>query len=167
MRADMAEKLGFEGYTALAYRNRQRRLHARARRKIPRAGPYGRHAGGLGMLEAQRRRLGVGKLRYYDESLVFPGGNADPAGSKDDMLKAASEMYSALPRRQKRFFDFMTEHELFDLEDAPGKHLGSYCTSLPAYKAPFIFSNFNGTSADVDVLTHRRGTRSSAISASG
>ena len=30
-------------------------------------------------------------------------------------------------------------------------------TRFPDYKAPFIFSNFNGTSADVDVLTHEAG----------
>ena len=30
-------------------------------------------------------------------------------------------------------------------------------TYFPKYKAPFIFSNFNGTSADVDVLTHEFG----------
>ena len=28
---------------------------------------------------------------------------------------------------------------------------------LADYKAPFIFSNFNGTSADIDVLTHEAG----------
>ena len=30
-------------------------------------------------------------------------------------------------------------------------------TSLPTYKAPFIFANWNNTSADVDVLTHECG----------
>lgn len=30
-------------------------------------------------------------------------------------------------------------------------------TSFPEFKAPFIFSNFNGTEADVDVLTHEAG----------
>lgn len=66
-------------------------------------------------------------------------------------------MYGALSPETKEFFDFMTKYELFDLETRPGKHLGGYCTSLPEYKAPFIFSNFNGTSADVDVLTHEAG----------
>ena len=28
---------------------------------------------------------------------------------------------------------------------------------LPDYQCPFIFSNFNGTSGDVDVLTHEAG----------
>ena len=30
-------------------------------------------------------------------------------------------------------------------------------TYLPDYKAPFIFANFNGTSGDVDVMTHECG----------
>lgn len=38
-----------------------------------------------------------------------------------------------------------------------GKRAGGYCTILPLYHAPFIFSNFNGTDADVNVLTHEAG----------
>lgn len=34
---------------------------------------------------------------------------------------------------------------------------GGYCTIIPDYKSPFIFSNFNGTSGDIDVLTHEAG----------
>lgn len=38
-----------------------------------------------------------------------------------------------------------------------GKAGGGYCTYIENYKAPFIFSNFNGTSGDIDVLTHEAG----------
>lgn len=55
------------------------------------------------------------------------------------------------------FIDFMFENELFDVLAKEGKAAGGYCTMLYAYKAPFIFSNFNGTSGDVDVLTHEAG----------
>ena len=55
------------------------------------------------------------------------------------------------------FFKFMTEYDLFDLDTKVGKRMGGYTTFFPAYKAPFIFSNFNGTSADIDVLTHEAG----------
>jgi len=34
---------------------------------------------------------------------------------------------------------------------------GGYCDFLPLYKSPFIFANFNGTSGDIDVLTHECG----------
>jgi M3 family oligoendopeptidase len=44
-----------------------------------------------------------------------------------------------------------------DLVSKKGKAGGGYCTFISSYKAPFIFSNFNGTSGDVDVLTHEAG----------
>ena len=158
VRLSMAEKLGFENYTELAYLNMGRldykpehveNFREQVRTVITPAIAR--------MREAQAKRLGIDKIRYYDESLTFPQGNADPIGDKEYMVNAATEMYSALSPETKEFFDFMTKYELFDLETRPGKHLGGYCTSLPSYKAPFIFSNFNGTSADVDVLTHEAG----------
>lgn len=158
VRLSMAEKLGFENYTELAYLNMGRldykpehveKFREQVRTVITPAIAR--------MREAQAKRLGIDKIRYYDESLTFPQGNADPIGDKEYMVNAATEMYSALSPETKEFFDFMTKYELFDLETRPGKHLGGYCTSLPSYKAPFIFSNFNGTSADVDVLTHEAG----------
>ncbi len=105
----------------------------------------------------QAKRLGVDKLRFYDESLVFPDGNANPKGSTDELVQKALEMYKAMSPETGEFFEFMVQNELFDLETKPGKHMGGYCTFLPSYKAPFIFSNFNGTPADVDVLTHEAG----------
>lgn len=105
----------------------------------------------------QAAKLGIDKIRYYDESLFYPNGNPVPHGDKDAMLSAASQMYHELSSESGEFFDFMTEHELFDLETRPNKHMGGYCTELKKYKAPFIFSNFNGTAADVDVLTHEAG----------
>jgi M3 family oligoendopeptidase len=44
-----------------------------------------------------------------------------------------------------------------DLVAKRGKESGGYCTFIEDYKAPFIFSNFNGTSGDIDVLTHEAG----------
>jgi M3 family oligoendopeptidase len=55
------------------------------------------------------------------------------------------------------FFNFLLEKELLDLDSKPGKQGGGYCTFIPKYNAPFIFANFNGTSHDVDVLTHEAG----------
>ncbi len=105
----------------------------------------------------QAARLGVDKLKYYDETCVFPDGNADPIGGVKELVPIAKEMYRSISKETGEFFDFMCEHELFDLDTHPGKHLGGYCTYLPKYKAPFIFSNFNGTAADYGVLTHEAG----------
>ncbi len=67
-------------------------------------------------------------------------------------------MYHEMSKETGEFFDFMREHELMDLEAKEGKTSGGYCTFITNYKSPFIFSNFNGTSGDVDVLTHESWT---------
>ena len=109
------------------------------------------------MYRAQASRIGVEKLRFYDESLVFPDGNADPVGSPEELTEKARTMYEEMSPETGEFFNFMTTHALFDFVTRENKHLGGYCTFLPDEKAPFIFSNFNGTSADIDVLTHEAG----------
>ena len=109
------------------------------------------------LYEKQKQRLNIDTLYFYDEGLVFPEGNAVPIGNKDELVDKAQKMYDEMSQETSEFFRFMKEYELFDLETRNGKHLGGYCTFLPDYKAPFIFSNFNGTSGDVDVLTHEAG----------
>ncbi|MBQ7060963.1 MAG: M3 family oligoendopeptidase [Clostridia bacterium] len=105
----------------------------------------------------QAKRLGLEKLEWYDESLRFPDGNAMPIGTPEELIEKARRMYEEMSPETGEFFNFMAEHELLDLVTRENKHLGGYCTFLPDYKAPFIFSNFNGTSADIDVLTHEAG----------
>lgn len=107
--------------------------------------------------QAQAKRIGVDELKYYDSSLMFPDGNAVPQGTPDQILAAGREMYHALSAETKEFIDFLYDNELLDVLSKEGKAPGGYCTSFPSYKAPFIFSNFNGTSGDVDVLTHEAG----------
>ena len=51
----------------------------------------------------------------------------------------------------------MIEHELMDLENKPNKANTGYMTSLPDYKAPFVFSCFNHTIFDMEVLSHELG----------
>ncbi len=108
-------------------------------------------------VKKQAENLGIDKVKYYDEALFYPDGNPTPTGTKDEMVAAAAQMYRELSPESGEFFDFMVKYDLFDLETRPNKHMGGYCTGLPKYKAPFIFSNFNGTAADVDVLTHEAG----------
>ncbi|HNY38193.1 MAG TPA: M3 family oligoendopeptidase [Petrotogaceae bacterium] len=105
----------------------------------------------------QQDRIGIDHLFYYDESFTFEGGNPKPIGTYDDLVKKAQKMYRELSRETGDFFDFMIENELFDLVAKEGKAPGGYCTFIPDYQSPFIFSNFNGTSGDVDVLTHEMG----------
>ena len=105
----------------------------------------------------QEERLGYGELRYFDEKFEFKTGNATPKGDPEWILENGVKMYHELSPQTKEFFDYMVETELLDLVNTPGKAGGGYCTYIPDYKSPFIFSNFNGTSGDIDVLTHEAG----------
>jgi M3 family oligoendopeptidase len=66
-------------------------------------------------------------------------------------------MYSELSKETNEFFRFMTDNELFDVLAKKGKAIGGYCITMRDFKTPFIFANFNGTSGDIDVLTHEAG----------
>ena len=158
LRHGMAQKLGFKSYTDLAYLQRRRfdytqeeaaKFRAKIKEIITPAVAEIR--------EKQRQLLGVDKLHYYDEALIFPEGNADPIGTMEELVAKAQQMYREMSPETGEFFDFMVQYHLFDLQTRPGKRMGGYMTRFPGYKAPFIFSNFNGTSADVDVLTHEAG----------
>jgi M3 family oligoendopeptidase len=102
-------------------------------------------------------RIGIENPKFYDQSLEFLDGNPTPKGTKDELVGKALRMYSEMSPETKEFFEFMCEHELLDVESKPGKANGGYCTYIDGYKSPFIFANFNGTSGDVDVLTHEAG----------
>ncbi len=109
------------------------------------------------LYERQRIRLGLDVLKYYDDDFRFASGNPRPKGNPDWIVDHAATMYAELSPQTDAFFSFMREANLMDLEAKPGKATGGYCTYINDYRAPFIFSNFNGSSQDVYVLTHEAG----------
>ena len=157
-RISMAKKLGFDSYTPMGYLTRRKFDYTPAQLEV-----FRRQVrevivpACVKLAERQRERLGVEKLCFYDESVFNPNGNPTPIGDRDYMVKKAQEMYRELAPETGEFFDFMVEHDLFDLVTKPGKRTGGYCRFLQAYHAPFIFANFNGTDADVSALTHEAG----------
>lgn len=158
VRTKMAKKLGFDNFVQLGYvrmlrtdYNAEMVSNFRNQVKdyiVPVANK---------LYERQRERLGLDKLSYYDEKFEFLSGNAKPKGDPEWIVNNGIKMYSELSPETKEFFDFMLENDLLDLVTKKGKQAGGYCTYIPDYKSPFIFSNFNGTSGDVDVLTHEAG----------
>jgi len=107
--------------------------------------------------EMQAQRLEIPKLKYYDEAFKFHSGNPKPKGDKNWIMQNASRMYNEISPETGDFINFMSETDLMDLENRKGKASGGYCTYMPDFKTPFIFSNFNGTDGDVKVLTHEAG----------
>ncbi|PED80031.1 oligoendopeptidase F [Bacillus pseudomycoides] len=105
----------------------------------------------------QKARIGVEKLAYYDENFEFATGNPTPKGDADWIINHGKTMYKELSKETDEFFNFMLDNDLLELVAKKGKAGGGYCTYIENYKAPFIFSNFNGTSGDIDVLTHEAG----------
>jgi M3 family oligoendopeptidase len=119
------------------------------------------------LYERQRQRLGLEKLKYYDEEFKYPSGNPKPIGTPEEIVQNAARMYRELSAETDSFFRHMQDARLMDLVDRSNKAPGGYCTYIPNNKAPFIFSNFNGTSGDIDVLTHEVGHAFQVWSSSG
>lgn len=107
--------------------------------------------------EKRRVRLGLDKLSCIDNEVYFLNGNPAPVGTPEEILQSGQKMYEELSSETKEFFDFMMECELFDVFGRKNKKQGGYMTYIHKYNAPFIFANFNGTSGDVDVITHECG----------
>lgn len=153
-----AKKLGFETYTPLGYLRMQRNCYGREeienlRRQVKEVWvPFAES-----IFEKRKERLGMSKLSYTDEVVYSPKGNPQPEGTPEEILQAGQQMYEELSSETKEFFDFMMDNELLDVFGRKTKAVGGYMTYIPDYKAPFIFANFNGTSGDVDVMTHECG----------
>lgn len=158
LRTKIAKKLGYRNFVELGYIRMNRsdynpEMIAHFREQILK---YFVPAASK-LYNRQSERLGLHNLTYYDEKFEFASGNATPKGGPEWIINNGLKMYSELSVETREFFEFMVEDELMDLVTKKGKRNGGYCTYLPEYKAPFIFSNFNGTSADIDVLTHEAG----------
>ena len=158
VRDKMAKKLGYKNFVALGYERLGRtdydaEMVANYRKQV-----YEDLVSlTIELKDRQRKRLNLKELKYYDEPLEYLTGNASPKGNPEWILDNGKRMYKELSDETHEFFSYMVETGLLDLVSKKGKMSGGYCTYLPDYKAPFIFSNFNGTSGDVDVLTHEAG----------
>ena len=109
------------------------------------------------VMAMRAKRTGIAHPTFTDLPVMFRDGNPKPIPGYKARMDAARTMYHELSPETAEFIDFMQDNELFDVESRPGKMSGGYMTSLPSYKAPFIFANWNNTSGDVDVLTHECG----------
>ncbi|MBQ9058875.1 MAG: hypothetical protein IJ125_06800, partial [Atopobiaceae bacterium] len=107
---------------------------------------------------AQAERLGVSyPLSFADAALMFRSGNPRPQGTPDEIITNVKRFYDELSPETSAFFNTMLDYDLMDLLSTEGKEGGGYCTTLFEYGLPFIFANFNGTQADIKVMTHEAG----------
>ena len=157
-RTQQAKLLGYENFVELGYYRMQRNCYDKEmvenfRKQVKEIFvPFVQT-----LVQKKRERLELDKLAYYDENTFFKNGNPKPIGTPDEILKEGQKMYAELSPETKEFYDFMHENQLFDVLGRKTKRAGGYMTYLPDFKSPFIFANFNGTSGDVDVITHECG----------
>ena len=157
-RTEQAKKMGYENYLELGYYRMNRNCYGQKEVEAFRSQvkeffvPFAER-----LHDRRRARLGLDKLKFIDASVYFKDGNPAPVGTPDEILAAGQKMYSELSPETKEFYDFMMENELFDVLGRKSKRAGGYMTYMPVYSSPFVFANFNGTSGDVDVITHECG----------
>ena len=159
LRTEMAKKLGYDNFVELGYLQMMRNCYTPAdiekfrqavvKYIVPVADRLYR--------ELAKRTGFDYPLSFSDAALRFRDGNPKPVGTPEDILNTGKELYHGLSPETSEFIDTMLENELMDVLSKKGKAGGGYCTSFSDYKLPFIFSNFNGTADDVEVITHEAG----------
>ncbi len=158
LRHNIAEKLGFRSFVEVGYARMRRsdytpEMVANFRRQVrDHIVPIATE-----LYNRQRKRLGIESLKFYDEEYKFASGNPKPIGTPAQIVANAAKMYHELSPDTDAFFSRMQNANLMDLVNRDGKATGGYCTYISKFEAPYIFSNFNGTSGDIDVLTHEAG----------
>ncbi|MBQ4271006.1 MAG: M3 family oligoendopeptidase, partial [Clostridiales bacterium] len=157
-RTAQAKAMGYKDYVELGYYRMLRNSYGREEVEKFRDQVKKEFVPFVSELQEKRKnRLDLKALKYYDNDVFFTDGNPAPIQKDGELLKKGQEMYSELSPETKEFFDYMLENELFDVLGRKTKQAGGYMEFIQDYRAPFIFANFNGTSGDVDVITHECG----------
>lgn len=112
---------------------------------------------GAALNERRKKRLGLEHLYPYDSSVFFPEGNPVPLGDDGFCLEMTRQMFSRLSPETKEYIDFLLDNGLYDVAMRDGKQSGGYCSIFEAYRAPFIFANFDGTSENAYIMSHEGG----------
>ena len=153
----MAVKLGYESYVDLGYNIMQRTCYDKNMVAVFRENVLNDIVPVVTRLkDAISKKLNLGKMMLYDDN-TYSENDPKPILDAKGILEAGRQMYHEMSPETSTFIDMMFESDAFDVMPREGKWTGGYMTFFPIYKQPFIFANFNGTTADVDVITHEAG----------
>ena len=157
VRTKIAKKLGFNNYVELGYARMARtdynaEMVANFRNQVlehivPVASK---------LKERQQKRIDVDQLLYYDENFSFKSGMPRRRATRIDREQRREDV-RGIVSGNSRVLHLHAGERPYGPGCQKGKQSGGYCTYISEYGAPFIFSNFNGTSGDIDVLTHEAG----------
>ena len=158
IRTQMAKKLGYDNYVKLGYINMNRISYSQSDVEKLRENIVKYIVPKISKIrELVAKKLGIDTLMLYDYEAVFSSGEPKPILGVDLLKTSGVKMYKKMGKDTERFYKFMLNSDAFDCESRPNKWGGGYQTDLSRFNQPFILANFNGTSADADVLTHEVG----------
>ncbi|MBO5262438.1 MAG: M3 family oligoendopeptidase [Clostridia bacterium] len=157
VRDKMAKKLGYENYVGLGYNLMQRTAYNKEDVRVFRENVLKDLVPVITELKEKiAQKLGIDEMKLYDDN-TYSEDDPKPILDAQGILDAGKEMYHEMSPETKEFIDMMFESDAFDVLPREGKWTGGYMTFFPVYRQPFIFANFNGTTADIDVITHEAG----------
>ena len=157
VRDSMAKELGYSSYVELGYNLMQRTCYDKEKVRVFRENVKRDLVPVITRLKNQvADKLNLGKMKLYDDN-TYTENDPTPILDAQGILDAGKEMYHQMSPETSDFIDTMFETDAFDVMPREGKWTGGYMTFFPIYKQPFIFANFNGTTADIDVITHEAG----------
>lgn len=158
VRTEMARKMGYKDYVELGYYRMQRIDYDKemvrsfrenvAKDLVPVISDIKR---------AVAKEMGWERVMFYDNDTYIKGEAPNPVLDADGIFREALSMYQDMSPETGSFMKSMLDAEAFDVESRDGKWGGGYCTAFADFKQPFILANFNGTSDDIDVITHEFG----------
>lgn len=158
VRDKMAKKMGYQNFVELGYYKLGRMSYDEKMVEKFRANVLNDIVPLVARLKTENaKRLGIDDFKLYDNDMYVPGGNPKPVLDREGIFTEATAMYHEMSEQTGRFIDMMMENEAFDVVSRENKWGGGYCTVFPKYEQPFILANFNGTSGDIDVMTHEAG----------
>lgn len=158
IRDRMAKKMGYENFVELGYYRMMRTGYDREMVETFRENVVSGLVPVVSKLkETVKNDMGLDKMMFYDDSVYSAKGNPPFTLTVEEAFAAAQKMYDEMDSELGEFMKEMQEAEAFDVVSRDGKWGGGYCTEFENFKQPFILANFNGTTGDVDVLTHEFG----------
>ena len=158
IRDRMAKKMGYQNYVELGYYRMGRTGYTREMVEAFRANVKESLVPVVSALKERiKGEMGLDTFRFSDNDVYTKEGNPPFTLTIPEAFSEASGMYHEMDGEIGAFFDSMTEAGALDVESRHNKAGGGYCTFIGDYHQPFIFANFNGTTADADVLTHEFG----------
>lgn len=158
IRTDISRKMGYENFIELGYYRMGRLDYNRDMIENFRRNVVADIVPAVSKVKAQTAEtLGIDHISFWDEAIYDKGESPSPILSPEEIFAEGRNMYHDMGDDIGDFMDEMLEAEAFDVLARDGKWGGGYCTQFAKYKQPFILANFNGTSGDIDVLTHEFG----------